>query len=174
MNVGYDDIIVSSDEDEVLDVLQDTANQKERQRKAPTYKSYPKQDLMSKRQHPAPSWRYLSKQQMIDFFLADDESQWAKMDTSPHDRQLAEDFLGELGNTIGFSPEELQQPTQLFLKLFPEELRELIIRSTNSSIHREVCKIAHILENEELSLSIAHNLTFDIISIRIWVNTINS
>lgn len=142
MDVDDNDSVVTSDEDEVLEVLQDTATQKKRQRKAPSYKSYSKQDLMSKRQNLEPSWRELSKKQMLDFFMADDESQWAEVDTSPAERQLAESFPGELGNTIGFSPEELQQPLQIFLKLFPKELGDIIVNATNGSFQREVCKLS--------------------------------
>ena len=127
----------SSDEDEVLMVLEDTGNQKKMRKQAATYEDLQEPVLRSRRRNAPENWRKLSKSQIIDFFLADDEEQWRNENQSARtlNRQKARELLG---NVAAISEQELLDPVQIFWKMFPEILVNKIIHNTNRSYEKEV------------------------------------
>jgi hypothetical protein len=126
----------SSDEDEVLQVLEDTSTQKKLRKKAATYEDLKEPELRSRRKNPPENWKTLNKSQMIDFLLADDEEEWRNEDWSI--RTLARRIQPEtLGNVAEISEQELQDPVQIFWKMFPDTLVNLIVNNTNRSYQKE-------------------------------------
>jgi hypothetical protein len=126
----------SSDEDEVLKVLEDTDNQKKLRKQAATYEDLQESVLRSRRENAPSSWRELNKNQMIDFFLADDEEHWRNEDLSA--KTLSRRKEPELlGNVADISEQELLDPFQIFGKMFSDTLANQIIDNKNRSYEKE-------------------------------------